>query len=978
MHSQNKFALPLLCASLAMATFFIFAGQKASAQGNSTFDALQIKIQQLSTQISALKSVIDSGRAGAYAFWGVGTAGGGAATISNTDPKGYFDGADCNVFAGWACDADSYSQPTIVHFYADGLAGKGGIFIGATTANITREAAVGKLCGGYNNHGFSYVFPNTLKDGKQHTIYAYAINTPTGNNPLLGTNAKKITCVAPVLANSCPATACSANQVCAKGTCVSACTSSGSCSKEIDSSVADFVVAKQLDGIAQTFVAHPATIITNTNTAWISIKNNNGATIPWVWNTSDGNNTTAIKDKNESYTFERKFISFDTPVTKVAGTLTIAADNNYTVSLNGVAISGCTATDAFKQAHTCALPNLQSGQNVLDVTVTNTKNGNSANPAGLTYKLTLTGSLNTQTCSVDSDCISDGGSCHMCFNKTWFNSLSTDYKKINYVCEGIGNSICKCQSGTCAVASICGNGTCESGENSTTCSQDCCNAQVNEQITLLQAQLAALNAQLAQNSSGSTNEQLRQQISVLQSQLSSLKTNCKNTNLTCSQVCQTSGSGSYCNAWAVGTATPAPNAGCKSGETNFGWTSDCTAAGITGGGRACCCKTTPVCGNGTCEAGETTSNCATDCKPVCVSEGGTINLTTSQSSNCCDGLWPIQIAMSLYGNPQNVCVKQGKTPDDAECKTVGDVQGWYYKGTSTLLFKAVCPAKLTCDVKNNGCDWGTGNMTKDCSGEGGGTFVINHCDEKCQPVGTCVKDTCAGALPAGSKKIFVTSNSYYGNQLGSETVADALCQAAANNAGDGGTFKALVYIGNRAPNSILTGNTYKNYRKSGSVCNWNVIGTSNNLANSSLTNPIQYDEWGNLRSTRVWTDFKLNGSGGYTLLFNTSGGSVTATNSGKPCPSCNWRLGEGCMSIIHNGPCLELDTGGRDNSYNNFYDRKDTVYWYGNSAASDSKWAYSGAYDPNSGVSNCALNVVVATAAACANNESAALYCVEQ
>jgi hypothetical protein len=82
----------------------------------------------------------------------------------------------------------------MVHFYMDGAAGIGK-FIGSTTANLTRETAVGTACGGNSSHGFSFAMPTIAKDGKSHTIYAYAINTPTGTNPAL-TNTKTITCAA--------------------------------------------------------------------------------------------------------------------------------------------------------------------------------------------------------------------------------------------------------------------------------------------------------------------------------------------------------------------------------------------------------------------------------------------------------------------------------------------------------------------------------------------------------------------------------------------------------------------------------------------------------------------------------------------------------------------------------------------------------------------------------------------------------------
>ena len=1108
MHSQNKFALSLLCVSLAMGAFFIFASQKASAQENSTFDALQIKIQQLSSQISALKSVIDLSRASAYAYWGV--ASGGNDTIrsysANIDPVGYFDGADCNIFAGWACDANSYNQPTIVHFYADGMAGKGGIFIGATTANVTREAAVGKLCGGYNNHSFSYVFPNTLKDGKQHTIYAYAINTPTGNNPLLGTNAKKITCtistpIVPICGNNkcesgeadssaskgtCPQDCCDAqvneqinmlqaqlaavnaqltqnssastneqlkqqisilqaqllslktnckntnltcSQVCqtsgsgsycnawAVGTATPApntdcksgetnfgwtsdCTAAGitgggraCCCKttpvcgngicepgETDSAITKGVCPQDCTTLtvsldantpkARNIIADKNQNITGAAILLFDVRSKNDISVDGLKAnfsiTSASTKSTAYVAPKTAYLYDSNgtligmaapdsngvtnFINLNYPISKnTTKVFTIKIDDIIAKPSNTTHVSNEDAQKyivtvpaggiAFEQSGSLIQRSIGSAVsnpatayaegpiftliniNIIGLQPTGGQSGKASaifniqikapsgdvyvpknnafsvdygkdgvdvgaaswsgyiQPAGTVADNNTTGNGyfkvpegTTVTFSVTANITPNnttGGNYDLRMQGiTWSHTGNVGQNLTsNYMANDPDWTSAAVYLGSAPAPVVCGNGTCESGENSTTCPQDCCNAQVNEQIALLQAQLATLNTQLAQNSSASTNEQLKQQISILQAQLSSLKTNCKNTNLTCSQVCQTSGSG-YCNAWATGTITPAPNTGCKSGETDFGWTSDCTAAGIIGGGRACCCKTTPFCGNGTCEAGENAANCAADC------------------SNC-----------------------------------------------------SSCLSGSTCQN------------------------------------GVCVSD-CTGALPVGNKKIFVTSNSYYGNQLGSETAADALCQTAAANAGDSGTFKALTYIGNRTPGSILTGNTYENYQKSGSTCNWNVIGANSNFANGNLTSPIQYDEWGKLRSTKVWTDFKLTGSGGYTLLFNTSGGTVTGANSGKPCPSCNWALGEYCR-LSQIGPCLEQDTGSNTNGVFGAH-RKDTIYWFGNSSALDGGWAYSGAYNPNGGLDKCSLYGVGATAAACANNEKAALYCVEQ
>jgi len=118
----------------------------------------------------------------------------------NKSPIGFLDIADCSSFGGWACDPDDHSAALQVHFYADGPAGTGS-FVGATTANLAREAAVGNLCGGKNNHGYAFSTPANLKDGRKHTIYVYAINTPVGNNPQLTDSPKTIVCSSPCVPN---------------------------------------------------------------------------------------------------------------------------------------------------------------------------------------------------------------------------------------------------------------------------------------------------------------------------------------------------------------------------------------------------------------------------------------------------------------------------------------------------------------------------------------------------------------------------------------------------------------------------------------------------------------------------------------------------------------------------------------------------------------------------------------------------------
>lgn len=122
----------------------------------------------------------------------------GASSARAEDPYGWLDVANCNSFAGWTCDADNYNKAIDVHFYANGPAGGGGTIVGSITANINRSDLPGAgVCGGNPNHGYSFTTPNSLKDGQNHAIYAYAINHPSGNNPQLSGSPKTLNCPFP-------------------------------------------------------------------------------------------------------------------------------------------------------------------------------------------------------------------------------------------------------------------------------------------------------------------------------------------------------------------------------------------------------------------------------------------------------------------------------------------------------------------------------------------------------------------------------------------------------------------------------------------------------------------------------------------------------------------------------------------------------------------------------------------------------------
>ncbi len=111
----------------------------------------------------------------------------------NIDPKGVMDGLNCEQISGWACDPNDYTKQLEVYFYVDGPANVGK-FLGSYTANKPRENAVAAECGGYANHGFVFITPDSLKDGASHMVYAYAVNTPAGDNLKLSAATNVIQC----------------------------------------------------------------------------------------------------------------------------------------------------------------------------------------------------------------------------------------------------------------------------------------------------------------------------------------------------------------------------------------------------------------------------------------------------------------------------------------------------------------------------------------------------------------------------------------------------------------------------------------------------------------------------------------------------------------------------------------------------------------------------------------------------------------
>ncbi len=121
-------------------------------------------------------------------------------------------------------------------------------------------------------------------------------------------------------------------------------------------------------------------ILTFVHPAWVdNLSSNVGK---WIWS----------QDALENVTFTKAFFVTGTPT---GGTLRIAADNTYQVSLNGNPLS-CdgTGTGNFAAEETCSAP-ISSGLNILTVVASNAGGPNTAdlnNPAGLIFEVVSSGS----------------------------------------------------------------------------------------------------------------------------------------------------------------------------------------------------------------------------------------------------------------------------------------------------------------------------------------------------------------------------------------------------------------------------------------------------------------------------------------------------------------------------------------------------------------------------------------------------------
>lgn len=122
--------------------------------------------------------------------------------VEDNPPIGADGGSNCNQLIGWACDPNDFSRDLDVHFYQDGPAygtAKGNLLTG-TKANKEINQAVSQYCGGKLAKWYQLPTPESLKDGKSHSLYIYPINyppTPGKQNPQVTSSPITLNCPKP-------------------------------------------------------------------------------------------------------------------------------------------------------------------------------------------------------------------------------------------------------------------------------------------------------------------------------------------------------------------------------------------------------------------------------------------------------------------------------------------------------------------------------------------------------------------------------------------------------------------------------------------------------------------------------------------------------------------------------------------------------------------------------------------------------------
>lgn len=117
----------------------------------------------------------------------------GSVAVTADFPVGWIDSVTCDGIRGWAIDANNPIAGMDMHVYIDGKAGQGGRLVASGRTSYARED-VNSLFSTSGNHGFLVDIPALAKDGKNHSVYVYGIDTNGGENRGLGNSGKVFNC----------------------------------------------------------------------------------------------------------------------------------------------------------------------------------------------------------------------------------------------------------------------------------------------------------------------------------------------------------------------------------------------------------------------------------------------------------------------------------------------------------------------------------------------------------------------------------------------------------------------------------------------------------------------------------------------------------------------------------------------------------------------------------------------------------------
>jgi len=326
-----------------------------------------------------------------------------------------------------------------------------------------------------------------------------------------------------------------------------------------------------------------------------------------------------------------------------------------------------------------------------------------------------------------------------------------------------------------------------------------------------------------------------------------------------------------------------------------------------------------------------------------------------------------------------------------------DVAG-YVKGQTGICIGSDCRTSWPGTGKDQKC--GDSQFVKEikadgtivCATGGGGTSCkanglscVNNtdcCTALCY-MGVCTdggpgilpRSACKNTLSAGNKRSFVTRAAFNASQIPNEATADQRCRDAAQGAGmsNYGNFQALVYLGQRDINQVMTTYALYNGKKITGTdqCDWYrisnggndifSIGTgtasaTNKGANNYLWSPIKYDENGiEVNNGLVWTGFRPNTSlnGSYQLL-NTSYVS-------SPCngwyASCNFNSGT--------WPCVLCQSYSPGSMGGAYLSCDYAFHWYGSTNEKNGNWSSIVGVNTSSALNQCKAS-------------SHELYCIER